>query len=261
MKSKLMLTAALAIIGWTAAAIPAPADLSLDVAPAKYEVKVTPGTLQTIPITVRNSSDQPLHIQATLADFKVEPNGSYLFMKPGTGAYSIMKSADVNPREFDIAPNTAQMVRFSFTAPASMKGEYAGIVFFTTRPQRHAGRGIAFAERIASKIYAYDPNTLRIAGAVDRVSVKQTAIGEEFAVGFKNTGDAHIYLNGRIDVKRGDATVASVPLPAQQLVDRGGVRTLNVFGPKLPPGKYSAIALVDYGGTDLAGGEITFAVH
>ena len=250
-------TALLVIAG----AYPAPADLSLDVAPAKIELQVTGGTSQTLPITVRNSGASPMHIQATLSDFAVGTNGDYKFERPGANRFSAASWATINPREFDVAPNSFQLVRVSIAVPQHISGEYAGIVFFQTRPLRHAGGGIVFSERVASKVYAYTESSLRIDGAIDDIAVKQTAIGQRFLIGFKNTGNAHLYLNGRVEIRKGNETVARVPFQQQLLVERGGRRVIEAYSEKLPPGSYTALALVDFGGPSLAGGQTTFTVR
>jgi hypothetical protein len=258
---KVLLTVSVTVLLMLAAAYPAPADLSLDVAPAKYEVQVSPGTLQTFPITVRNTGDTSLHVQASLSDFAVAPGGGYIFSKPGHNRYSLAKWASINPREFDVAPNSFQQVRFTLSVPQGISGEYSGIVFFQTRPQRHAGSGLAFSERIASKVYAYTANSLHVDGAIDSMTEKPIGGGEKFSVGFKNTGNAHLYLNGRIDIHRGSQVVATVPLPQEELVERGGRRLFVLDAAKLSPGSYSATALIDYGGPSLAGGQMTFTVR
>ncbi|HET9029648.1 MAG TPA: hypothetical protein VFN49_05680 [Candidatus Aquilonibacter sp.] len=243
------------------AAYPASADLSLDVAPAKLELQISPNTTQTFPITVRNSGTAPLHIQVSLSDFGLTPGGDYVFKKPGSEKFSLSKWLGVNPREFDIPPNTVQQVRVTLNVPGGVNGEYSGIIFFTTRPERHQTRGITFAERVASKIYGYTPASLKIDGAVDGIAVKRTPIGEQFLVGFKNRGNAHLYLNGKIEVRKGDRLIASVPFAPQQLVGRGERRVIEAYVvEKLPPGSYTALALVDFGGPNLAGGQTTFTV-
>lgn len=239
---------------------PASADLSLDVAPAKIELQVSGGTTQTLPITVRNSGVAPVHIQVSLSDFSVSTGGDYAFAKPGNNRYSLAAWASVNPREFDIPPNSFELVRVTLNVPQRITGEYSGIVFFQTRPPRHSGGGISFSERVASKVYAYTQTSLRIDGAVDDIAVKETAIGERFLIGFKNTGNAHLYLNGRIEVRKGGETVARVPFKQQLLVERGGRRVIEAYSDKLPPGSYTALALVDFGGPTLAGGQTTFTV-
>jgi hypothetical protein len=243
-----------------AAAYPAPADLSLDVAPAKIEQQVTPGTVQTVPITVRNSGSTPMHIQTSLVDFAVSPGGDYIFSKPGTGRYSLAGWALINPREFDIPPNSFQLVRMTINVPNGISGEYSGIAFFQTRPLRHSGGGITFSERVASKIYLYSGNTVRIDGAIDGIAVKETGIGERFLVGFKNSGNAHLYLNGNIQIRKGSDMVQRIPLQQQVLVERGGRRVIEAYSEKLPPGDYTALALIDFGGPNLAGGQTSFTV-
>jgi hypothetical protein len=259
MKRHLFACAATAVL-IIAAAYPASADLSLDVAPAKVELQVTPGSQQTIPITVRNSGSSPLHVQASLVDFQVSPGGDYLFAKPGTDQFSLAAWADVNPREFDVPPDSFQLVRMTINVPQGITGEYAGIAFFQTRPLRHEGGGISFSERVASKVYLYSGESIRLDGVVDDLACKETSIGERFLIGFKNTGNAHLYLNGRIEIRKGSDLVTRVPLQQQLLVERGGRRVIEAYSDKLAPGTYTALALIDFGGPNLAGGQTTFTV-
>ncbi len=260
MKRQLIALMATVVIVF-ATAYPATADLSLDVAPAKIEMQVTPGTTQTIPITVRNSGSSPMHIQSSMVDFAVSPGGDYVFTKPGSDRYSLAAWANVNPREFDVPPNSFQLVRMTINVPSGIKGEYSGIAFFQTRPLRHEGGGISFSERVASKVYLYSGNTIRIDGLIDDIAVKQVSIGERFLIGFKNTGSAHVYLNGRIEIRKGSDVVDRVPLQAQELVERGGRRIVEAYSTdKLPAGSYTALALIDFGGPNLAGGQTTFTV-
>ncbi|HVA37592.1 MAG TPA: hypothetical protein VNJ51_08265 [Candidatus Dormibacteraeota bacterium] len=238
----------------------APADLGLDVSPAKYEMEVPAGQTQTFPITVRNTGGDTVHIQVSLVDFTVGANGQYVFLPPGKNKYSMAPWMSLNPREFDIAPNTLQQVRVSVAVPAGTTGEHSVIAFFQTRPTRKPG-GVSFSERIAAKIYELVPNTLQLSGEVDDLSTHATPVGERYLVGFKNTGNAHVYLNGRIEVKQGSNVVERIDLPKQMLVERGGSRIVDVVGKKLAPGSYTAVALIDYGGPNLTGGEKTFTVR
>lgn len=244
------------------AALPAsaPADLSLDVSPAKYELQVVAGRTETIPIMVRNNGTAQVHIVTTLSDFNVGRDGNYQFLPAGKAKYSMGTWVDVNPREFDLDPQSFKQVRFSVNVPANATGEYATIVFFTTRPPRKPG-GLAIAERIASKLYEIVPDTARFAGEIDDVSARSEDGGERYVVGFHNTGNAHVYLSGRIEIKQNGQTVEKLTIPKDELVERNGKRTIDVTGKKLTPGSYSAIALVDFGGPNLIAGQATFVVR
>jgi hypothetical protein len=246
-----------AVAGITAAT---PQNLGIEVTPAKFELAIPPGTPPyNIPITIRNSSGGTVHIVSTMTDFGLTKGGEYAFGKPGTRPYSLLRWATINPREFDLPADSTQQVRMTLTVPKSMSlsGEYAGIVFFQTRPVRHA-QAVSVSVRIATKIYATIPGTVKLAGAITKMNASNAPGGESYHVLFKNTGNAHVYVNGNLEVRKGGALVDRIPLPSSELVERGGERLLEVSGKALTPGKYQIIALVDYGGSTMTGGEIEF---
>jgi P pilus assembly chaperone PapD len=248
------------IILGMAAAAPSAADLSVDVSPAKYELQTEPGKQETFPITVRNTSAAQIHIVASLVDYAVGRDGQYVFGPPGKSPYSLSKDITINPREFDIDPGSFTQVRFSVDVPANANGEYSNLVFFTTRPTRHGG-GLSIAERIASKIYVIIPDSTHIGGEVDDVHMQSAADGTHYLINFHNTGNAHVYLSGRVEIKQGNTIVDRVTFPPTLLVERGGTRVIDAIGKKLPPGSYSVVALVDYGGPNLVAGQTNVTVR
>lgn len=250
------------LAGVLAMPAPTPGALGLDVAPAKIELSMPAGTTYNMPVTVHNGSADPTHIQASMVDFSVGRSGSYQFEHVGTRPYSLLRWAAINPREFDMAANTTQQERVTIALPndKTLSGEYAGIVFFQTRPLRRAG-AFAFSERIATKVYLTITGTLQISGEVAKMSAVQGSGGALYRVLFKNTGNAHVYVNGTVSVQRNGQVVDQVTIPAEQLVERGGDRLLEISGKRLPPGRYQALAAIDYGGKTMTGGEIAFDVH
>lgn len=235
-----------------------PINLGLEVTPGKLEVSIPAGKIANIPITVHNSGYDPTHIQASMVDFGVTIAGNYQFEKVGKRPYSLLKYAAIRPRAFDIAPGTSQQVQLTISMPDNphLAGEYAGIIFFQTRPSRAQHGAVAFSERVASKIYATIPGTVKVDGAITHMNAESAKVGEIFRIMFRNTGNAHVYLRGGLVVQtKGGAAVYQVALPNNQLVERGGDRLLEVTGKRLAPGEYQAIATIDYGGkTDTAGG-------
>jgi hypothetical protein len=238
------------------------AGLGLEVTPGKLEISVPGGASYNVPISVRNSSFDQLHVQASMVDFGVGPDGSYQFQKVGTREYSLLKWAAIRPREFDLKPGDSQQVQLTIQVPqANLSGEYAGIVFFQTRPSRHAGEAVAFSVRVAAKIYETIPGTVQTNGAITKMISVANPRGQIYRVTFKNTGNAHTYVRGQLAVQQGSTVVEQLNLADGQLVERGGDRVLEVTGKKLPPGTYQAIATVDYGGKTETGGAIAFEVH
>lgn len=237
-----------------------PQGLGMDVTPTKFEMAIPLGTQQyNIPITVRNSSSDAIHVVASMVDFGLKQNGDYTFSAPGTRQYSLMKWASINPREFDVPANTAQQVRFTISVPASsdLSGEYSGIVFFQTRPARRA-QAVMVSVRVATKIYATIPHTVNIDGAISKMTAANAPGGEQYRILFKNMGNAHLYLNGTVQIRKGDNIVQSIPMQREMLVERGGERLIQVDGNELPAGKYQVVAIIDYGGKTETGGQIVF---
>jgi len=233
--------------------------LGLTVSPAKLDLAAPIGTNYNVPITISNGSAAATHIQASMVDFTVLQNGNYEFLHIGTRPNSLMRWASINPREFDMPGGTNQQVRLSLTLPKdpALSGEYAGIVFFQTRPVRRAG-AVAFSARIATKIYFTIAGTEKIDGAVAKMSVASGSNGEKYRVLFKNTGNVHEYIRGEIQVQKDGATVDRIEIPPNDLVERGGERLIEVTGKSLPSGKYQVVAMVDYGGKAMTGGEVAF---
>jgi P pilus assembly chaperone PapD len=240
--------------------VPSSADISVDVSPAKYELQTQPGKQETFPITVRNTSGAAVHIVASLSDYVVGPSGNYAFAPPGKTPYSLAKDVSINPREFDLEPGAFTQVRFSVDVPASASGEYSNLVFFTTRPTRHGG-GLSIVERIASKIYVMIPESTRIGGEINDVKTQSLGDGQHYLVDFRNTGNAHVYLSGRVEIKQGGTVIDRVAFPQGMLVERSGKRLIDAVGKKLAPGSYSVVALVDYGGPNLVAGQANITVR
>jgi hypothetical protein len=257
------LVAALGLV--VAIAIPHSAKtegLGIEVTPGKLEIAVPAGASYNIPLSVRNSSFDPIHVQATMVDFGVGADGSYQFQKVGSRDYSLLKYAAIRPREFDLKPGDNQQVQLTIQMPqANLSGEYAGIVFFQTRPSRKPGEAVAFSVRVAAKIYETIPGTVSINGAITKMTSATTSRGQSFRVVFKNTGNVHTYVRGQLAVQQGSNVVEQLNLADGQLVERGGDRALEVMSKKLPPGSYQAIATIDYGGKTETGGAIAFEVH
>jgi hypothetical protein len=249
---------ALAILAVTLGVAPdaPPGGLSITVTPGKIDVTVRAGEIANIPVTVRNDAILPTHVVLTSSNFMVADDGTYHYDIPA-GASSLTTWIAVRPREFDLAPNSFQQVQVSLLVPdRGMSGEYAGALLVGTRAPRDRG-SMAFSARFAAKVYAVINGTGRKDGRVERVSAGIDESGNErYHIAFHNSGNTHVYLNGRIEVRRDGTAIQTLPLPKNIIVERGGDRNIDVSGPRLAPAGYEIIAVVDYGGDQRTGGKI-----
>jgi hypothetical protein len=236
--------------------------VGLTVTPGRYEASVPLGSTYNVPISVSNTTTTSAHIQVSLSDFTLSQTGDYRFEKTGTSEFSLLRWAAVRPREFDIPPGTVQQVQLTIAMPSNpqLSGEYAGIVFFATRPERHGG-GFAFSARVASKFYITVPNTVKTDGAIVKMTSSSTPGHENYRVLFKNLGNTHVYLRGQITIQKNGQVVDQVAMADNLLVERAGTRLIEASGKALPAGTYQAVATIDYGGKTETGGAINFEVR
>jgi hypothetical protein len=256
--------AALAALIATFGAGTSSGGFGMRVTPGRIDLQISPGVTSSVPVTVANTSDVPLHVVVTSGEFTIDDSGTYAYAPPSGQGTSLANWLAIRPREFDVAPQSFQQVELSVIVPGrQLSGEYAGVVFFQTRPGRdtlHRGVGVALAERYADKVYATVAGTGTRDGRVERVAADAIGGKERYRVVFRNTGNVHEYLNGRIEVLRSGAVVQTVALPKNTLVERGGERNIEVTGDRLAPAAYDVVAIVDYG-AGKTGGKIHLETH
>jgi hypothetical protein len=120
---------------------------------------------------------------------------------------------------------------------------------------------MALAERFADKVYATVAGTGTREGRVERVVAQADGNKERYRITFRDTGNVHEYLNGRIEVLRSGAVVQTLALPKNTVVERGGERNIEVTGDRLAPAAYDIVAIVDYGAGSKTGGKVHLETH
>jgi hypothetical protein len=236
-----------------------PSGIGLNVTPGKIEIAMRPGSIVNVPVTVRNDSPLPAHVVLSAGDFTVDDDGVYHYDVPGTVRTSLAEWIAVRPREFDIAPQSIQQIQFTLLVPErELTGEYSGVLFVQTRSPRTPG-AMGFSARFADKVYAVVSGTAQHGGRVDGIRAGLDTDGNErYRIAFRNSGNLHEYVNGRLEIRRDGVVTQTLPLPKNVLVERGGERTIDVDGTRLMPGAYDIVAVVDYGGDQRTGGRIHF---
>ncbi len=127
------------------------------------------------------------------------------------------------------------------------------MVVETVPPRVEGGRTISYVIRTAIKVYV-EPPALRADGEVADLRVLPgSATGKDSVdVFFRNTGERHLETNGTLEFRRPDNSVAAkIPLPTLYTLPAARSRA-RVAMPALPPGRYILLALLDFGGDQIA---------
>jgi P pilus assembly chaperone PapD len=217
-------------------------------------------------INLRNEGDRAVQAVVKLEDWDRAEDGTNRWYPVGTVAGSCGKALEIFPPTVSLDPGATQAVRVTFDSTAAVEGECWGAAIVETVAPRTAGdRGIRNVIRTATKIYV-QAEGLTASGEVVALRPAMMLLKDKpdsvvaFEVGFANTGQRHLVAKGEIQIRRGDNTVVvSLPVPPLYVLPGANGRT-KVALPTLAAGRYVVLAILDYGGDELAAGQIEYEV-
>ena len=264
----------LVIVGMTAPAAARAQQLAVD----QIEIYLTAGdpTRSTAVFNVSNEGTRPLQASLYLSDWDRDSTGNNRFFPAGALPGSCKGDIQVFPTQVRLEPHTQQAVRVTLTGTEASRNACWSVVFVELQdPVRlqQAGRAVSAVIRVGTKIYVEPLKVVRSADVTDMGITRHELTADEvgsntkldttrkdLSVMFKNTGGIQLRPSGRVEVRRPDNSVVTTLKVEEFPILPGASRRLQVPLPTLAPGKYVALTLMDYGGTDIAGGQVEFDI-
>ncbi|HEX9956365.1 MAG TPA: hypothetical protein VGA96_03895 [Fibrella sp.] len=220
-----------------------------------------PGARITSEISVFNTGDVPLFINAGLGDYGIDASGQLQFFEPDTQPLSCAKWLQFNPKEFIVQPKQAVRVRYSIATPADMDAEHSTMVILTSRPVPVKGQpafAFPYTYRIASLVRIAPAQKIEKSATVTRITATPTG---QTTIALNNTSAVHTRIKGTVEALDEQGQVVSTALFKSSLALPRTTRYLQVNWDKpLLIGKYKIRAVLDYGGKQLTGGEAAIDV-
>ncbi|HET9982925.1 MAG TPA: fimbria/pilus periplasmic chaperone [Longimicrobiales bacterium] len=247
------------VLGLGPGAEPAAAQLAVD----RFELGLEPGdpSLRTGVVAVRNEGTAAVQAELRIEDWDRGEDGTNRWFARGTVPGSCGAALDVFPRQIRLEPGDAQSVRVLLSPAAPADREcWGALVVETVQPRTVNGREVAYVVRTAVKVYAGPPGLAAdgVVGEMRMAPAAGTQPGATLSVAFDNAGARHLEGRGRVEFRRPDNSVAArVELPELYVLP-GARRRVAVPVPALAPGRYVALAIVDYGGEEVAAGQIEY---
>lgn len=251
------------------AVLAAPAAVHAQISVDELEVYLRPDLAEQKSgvIRVTNHADKATQVLVELQDWDRDSTGANWFHKLGTLTQSCREKLRVFPMALRIDAHATEPVRISFEGDAAEN--CWGIVFLQTNdaPTPGSGSSITYVIRTGIKVYV-EPRNLLKQGDVEDVTLTTTRASETdstqvpaLAVVFRNTGRAHLRPRGSVEVRNQNNEIQARVAIQDFPVTPGGVRRVVAALPKLAPGRYVALALLDYGGPEIAAGQSEFEVR
>jgi P pilus assembly chaperone PapD len=200
-------------------------------------------------LIVRNTGSANVQASVQLEDWDVDAQGTSHWRKAGAVAGSCGGRVLVSPSALQLAPGEQHVVRVSLKSNARFDAEcWSAAVVSATGAATVAANNDSTKSSARTTVPLYvSPSGLRVDGELSDMYVK----GDSLEIVFKNTGKVRTNIVGQVAVQTPDeSVVTTIPIEAV-MVHVGATRRLRVAMPKLPPGKYVLVAMVDFGGDQL----------
>ena len=258
----------LCLIGVILSALPSllySSGVSISVSPIRVEHLVKPGEKGTDMISVTNDGTDGTRLKVTIEDWKLTKDENPTFVKVGSDPYSCAEWIRINPVDFRIGPSQTREVRYTVSVPPEIQeGGYRAAIIFETVPDVTPGqkvKRVLLKGRIVTMVYEVVGKP-SIEGHASGLKAEPKKDGVDFVLTLQNTGKVHYRTKGTFTVRdASDQKAFEVDIPDVPVLP-GSDRDIRIRHDKpIPKGKYSALAVVDIGKTELIGAETTFTIE
>jgi P pilus assembly chaperone PapD len=254
------------ISGWMvpialiAVASPAMAQISVNRVEITFQPKGNDPRLGTIVLT--NEGKTAVQAQVRLEDWDRAEDGTNRWYPHETLPGTCGKLLQIFPAAVSLDPGGSQAVRLMMDSTMSPTREcWSAAVVESMQPRVESGRNVTYAIRTAVKVYILPP-AQPVEGELVALAIApdSAAHADQLSLVFQNTGGRHVVAKGSVEFRRADNSVAEkVELPS--LYTLPGARSrLGLQLPKLPTGRYIVLAVLDYGGDQLAAAQTDYEV-
>lgn len=240
------------------------AEAQLTVDQLSIVFRLTPGEPRLGVLTIRNDSDRPLQAMIGLQDWDRNLDGANQWHALGTVPGSCGDALEVFPSTVNLPPGGSQGIRITIDSTFRPEREcWAAAMVETAAPPPSSDVGVGHRMRTATKIYVQPPG-VAAAGEVESMRVGDMPIRGDtiraVEVVVANRGGKHLEATGELQIRTPDnRVVETLQLPTAYVLGGARVRVRTPF-PELPSGRYVLLAVVDYGGAELAAGQIEYLV-
>ncbi len=231
------------------------AQIYFGITPIRVELKAKPGSQITDIFYVRNNSSQPVRIRVYVENWKMQDDGTPLFIGQQPTSYSCRDWIKVNPPDFRLKPGEIRTIRFTVSVPQeSEPAGYHAAVSFENVPESPAETKqsrVGLIGKIAAAVYVVIGN-VQPEGSIEDISLETKDEQQFIKLKIRNQGKTHFRLKGEIDLKSSEGKkVASLPIPDEPVLPESKRFVLIQLKEKLAAGNYEAEVKLDIGREEL----------
>ena len=250
---------------WALAPVTAAAQVSVDALELALPLRGSAGSPATQTFNVTNNGETGTPVTIAAQDWDRSETGENRYAPLGALDTSCGAKVSFFPAVLYLEPKESATIRVRLESAQPLdRGCYTILFVETPKPPPSAGAvGLQYSVRYGVKVYV-EPDAPRAGEIVDAdVHAAGTAPASDsqaVSLTFLNTGSRQIVTRGTLEIRRADnSVVQALPIAEFPTLPQAKHR-LTVGLPKLPRGSYVVLALLDYGGTEIAAGQVVVEV-
>lgn len=221
--------------------------------------------------TVTNDTKEPQQLTFLANDWDRDETGGNRFYDLGKLPSSCGSRIQIFPQSARLAANASQTIRVSLAENDTSKAPCWTIVFSQTAPApTKKGSQVAFVVRIGVKVYVSAKDAL-LDATIDSMSVaprlvdaksgKVDSTRHDVVALLHNTGAAQLQVRGTVEFRTLENKSVASDSVSEIPVLPGALREIRVPVPaSLPAGKYVALAVFSFGGSDDVAAQVEVTV-
>lgn len=236
-----------------------PAHAQISVSPIDFSLHPTGPRVSSF--TVTNDTHDPQQLTFVANDWDRDVTGANRFYALGTLPSSCKSRIVVFPQSVRLAADGSQTIRVSLADADTASAPCWTVVFAQTAPAPTGnGSKVAFVVRIGVKVYV-TPSDAVLDAAIDSMDVQPHLVDaksgtldpriRDVVTVLRNIGTAQLHVHGSVEFRTIDNRTVATDTVSDTPVLPGALRAIRVPVPTtLPAGKYVALAILSFGGSD-----------
>lgn len=235
---------------------PPPAEDGIGVAPARFELPMSPGTEKTVVVNViynsASSESKPCRLVASLGDWTILGNGDAEYYKAGTQNNSACSWLTYSPAEMTALPGKVHPIRVTISVPKdATPGDHLAALFVESRPDNlkldQDRRQVILRFRMAALFYVMVPRLTR-RGSLLNVAAQVSDQGIVVIPTLRNEGNSHLRPLHSVKIVDGSGAVVAELPESESLPVLAGAKISHalVIQKSIPPGTYSVRYRIDF---------------
>jgi hypothetical protein len=239
------------------------AQSGVGMSPPRAELQATPGARLTQAVLVDNPSGvAALEVTTTLNDVLLQPDGTMLYLPPGSHETSLSDWLAVNPLNFVLGAGETQEVTYTVQVPDDAQdGTYWTILFFESQVPGGAepAQGIGIQTRVRVGHVAYvDVGQVSRSGEIEGFRYQPAGANpaDTVQIMFRNTGNGLVRAEGHLELRSTSGElVHALEIPATATFPGYASEIQALLPAPLESGEYLVLAVLDYGQASVVTGE------